>query len=69
MARSQEHRSVDDLKVLTLREWAKLNGISFQTAKRLFAAGDGPVTVQLSPRRVGVRMIDNWRWQEQRLRT
>ena len=57
-----------DLKVLTLREWANLNSLSFGTAKRMFAEGRGPKTVQLSHRRVGVRVIDNRIWQEERLR-
>jgi len=63
-----EQLSIEDQKVLTLREWANLNSLSFQTAKRLFADGKGPTTVQLSARRVGVRVIDNRRWQESRIR-
>jgi predicted DNA-binding transcriptional regulator AlpA len=63
-----EHLTADELKVLTLKEWATLNGFSFMTAKRLIAEGDGPRIIQLSPRRVGVRVIDNARWQEARLR-
>ena len=59
----------DDLNVLTLREWAALNSISFPAAKRIFTAGEGPQTIQLSPRRVGARMIDNRRWQERRIRS
>jgi predicted DNA-binding transcriptional regulator AlpA len=58
-----------ELRVLTLREFAALNGFSFMTVKRLFARGEGPVTIQLSPKRIGVRMIDARRWQEQRLRS
>jgi predicted DNA-binding transcriptional regulator AlpA len=64
-----EHLNTDDLKVLTLREFAALQGFSFMTAKRLFKRGEGPVTIQLSPKRVGVRMIDARRWQEARLRS
>jgi hypothetical protein len=65
-----EHLTADDLKVLTKREWAQLNSLSFSTGKRLLAEGPpkGPRTIQLSPRRVGVRMIDNRIWQEERLR-
>jgi len=59
---------LDDLKVLTLREWAALNTLSFETAKGLIAKGLGPRIVQLSARRVGVRVIDNRIWQESRLR-
>jgi predicted DNA-binding transcriptional regulator AlpA len=68
LPRKDEHLTADDLKVLTLREFAALNGFSFMTAKRLFKRGQGPVTIQLSPKRVGVRMIDARRWQEARLR-
>ena len=63
-----EHLTVDDLKVLTLKEWAVLNNFSFMTGKRLIARGEGPTTIQLSPRRVGVRVVDNARWQAARLR-
>jgi hypothetical protein len=58
----------NELKVLTLREWAALNSLSFGTAKRLIADGRGPQTVQLSLRRIGIRVIDAQRWQEARLR-
>ncbi len=67
MARHQP-LTADELKVLTLHEWAALNTLSFQTAKRILAEGHGPKTVQLSARRIGVRMIDNRIWQEERLR-
>jgi hypothetical protein len=63
-----EPLTVEELRVLTLREFANLNSISFQTAKRMFAEGRGPKTVQLSHRRVGVRVIDNRIWQESRIR-
>ena len=66
---SFEHLTADDLKVLTLREWAALNTLSFQTAKRMIARGLGPQVIQLSARRVGIRVIDNARWQEQRVRS
>jgi predicted site-specific integrase-resolvase len=61
--------TADELKVLTLKEWAALNAISWQTAKRLIREGNGPQTIQLSPRRMGIRMIDNRVWQEERVRT
>jgi predicted DNA-binding transcriptional regulator AlpA len=68
MASREQHLTQNDLKVLTLKQWAKLTGVSFQTAKRLIAAGDGPRIIQLSTKRIGVRMIDAARWSEQRLR-
>jgi hypothetical protein len=69
LARREEHLTVDDQRVLTRKEWAKLNSLSFETAKRILMRGDGPPVVQLSARRIGIRMIDNRRWQEARLRT
>jgi predicted DNA-binding transcriptional regulator AlpA len=64
-----EHLSAEDQRVLSLRQWAALNGFSFMTAKRLIADGQGPQIIQVSRRRVGVRVIDNARWQAARLRS
>jgi predicted DNA-binding transcriptional regulator AlpA len=60
--------SLEDQKVLTIKQWAALNGISMPTAVRRIREGDGPPTVQLSKRRIGIRVGDNRRWQEARLR-
>jgi predicted DNA-binding transcriptional regulator AlpA len=65
----QEHLTQDDLRCLTVKQWATLCGFSYQTGKRLIAAGEGPTLVQLSAKRIGVRMIDVARWQESRIRT
>jgi predicted DNA-binding transcriptional regulator AlpA len=65
----QEHLTAEELKVLSLREAAALNGISWMTLKRLIKAGDGPQIIQISPKRVGVRIIDNAKWQAKRLRS
>jgi len=43
-----------DAKVLRLREWAELAGVSMRTARRILASGTGPRLVQLSSKRVGV---------------
>jgi predicted DNA-binding transcriptional regulator AlpA len=59
---------LNDLRVLTLQEIAALEGVSFATLKRLIAVGLGPKTIQLSVRRVGVRVCDYRAWQEERLR-
>jgi predicted DNA-binding transcriptional regulator AlpA len=64
-----EHLTAEDQKVLTLKQWAALNGFSFMTAKRLMADGEGPQIIQVSRRRVGIRVIDNARWQQARLRS
>jgi hypothetical protein len=64
-----DHLTADELKVLTLKEWAALNTLSFGTAKRLISDGLGPKTIQLSKRRIGVRVIDALAWQEARVRS
>ena len=58
----------DDLRVLTIQEWAGLTGISLATAKRLLREGDGPAVIQLSERRIGIRTIDHTRWLAERMR-
>jgi len=58
----------DDLRVLTIQEWAALTGISLVTAKRLLRDGGGPAIVQLSERRIGIRTIDHSRWVAERIR-
>jgi predicted DNA-binding transcriptional regulator AlpA len=56
---------VEDLRVLTLREVADHLGMSLATLKRM---NDGPRTIRLSTRRVGVRVVDLRQWQEGRVR-
>jgi hypothetical protein len=69
MSRSeQQHYTKDDLKVMTVPEWAQSNSLSLFTAKAIIARGEGPPVIQLSKRRIGIRVIDNARWQEQRIR-
>jgi len=68
MARKQEHLTVDDQKILTVKQWAELNAISLWSAKKLIREGNGPRVVQLGERRIGIRVIDNARWQERRIR-
>jgi hypothetical protein len=65
---SFEYLNGDGLKVLTVREWCALNGISEASGKRLIRDGKGPATIQLSERRIGIRRVDNARWQESRVR-
>jgi predicted DNA-binding transcriptional regulator AlpA len=60
--------AANDTFVLTIPEWAALNALSLGTAKRLLAQGDGPRIVQLSAKRIGIRLIDARRWQEERVR-
>ena len=63
-----QHLTADDLKVMTVPEWATLNSLSIFTAKKLLAEGQGPRVIQLSKRRIGIRVIDARRWQEERMR-
>ena len=61
--------NLEDQKVLTIKQWCALNGFSVPTGNRVLARGDGPPTIQLSPRRKGIRVGDNRRWQESRVRS
>jgi predicted DNA-binding transcriptional regulator AlpA len=63
-----KHNVAVELRVLDLREVANTLGVSFATLKRMNASGTGPKTIRLSPRRLGVRVIDLREWQEQRVR-
>jgi hypothetical protein len=58
----------DDRRVLSFRQWCELNGLSPATGRRLIAAGTGPIITQLSPRRIGVTIGNNRRWQDSRAR-
>ncbi len=57
-----------DNRVLSLRQWCRLNGISYATGRRIIAAGEGPIVTQLSPRRMGVTIGNNRAWQASRAR-
>jgi hypothetical protein len=57
-----------DDQVLTLREWAALNGIGLRTAHRILDGPDPPAVVRLSARRVGVTVKANREWQARRSR-
>jgi predicted DNA-binding transcriptional regulator AlpA len=60
--------SANETFVLTIPEWAALNSLSLGSAKRLLKEGRGPRTIQLSSKRIGIRVSDNARWQEERIR-
>jgi predicted DNA-binding transcriptional regulator AlpA len=60
--------SAEDLRVLSLKEFAAMMGLSLITVRRLIDAGEGPPLIRLSKRRVGVRLGDARRWQESRMR-
>jgi predicted DNA-binding transcriptional regulator AlpA len=49
-------------RVIDLKTWAKLASLSVSSAKREIACGRGPKTIQLSPRRIGIRVADHVAW-------
>ena len=57
-----------DDQILTFREFCILNRLSERSGRRLIANGKGPRVIQLSERRIGIRIGDNRRWQESRVR-
>src|SRR5262249_5014236 len=57
-----------DASVLSFREWCQLNGIGERTGRRILKSGNGPAVVQLSERRIGIRLGDNRTWQASRVR-
>jgi hypothetical protein len=60
--------TLSDDQVLDFYSWCQLNRISERTGRRILASPDGPQTVQLSPRRVGVTVRANREWQHARER-
>jgi hypothetical protein len=66
--RSERDRALDDMRVMTLRQWCEVNGFSFATGLRLIRAGKGPTITQLSPRRIGITVANNRKWQAARER-
>jgi len=59
---------LNDDQVLTFAQWCELNSISKRTGRRIIASGNGPVVTELSPRRIGVSVGNNRRWQASRER-
>jgi hypothetical protein len=57
------------MRVMTVEEWCQSNALSVGTGKRLLASGGGPKTIQLSKRRIGIRVADAAAWQEARVRS
>ena len=54
--------------VLNFPQWCELNGFSEATGRRVIKRGEGPAVLQLSARRIGIRMSDNLAWQQTKLR-
>jgi hypothetical protein len=59
---------LNDSQVLTFPEWCALNRISKRTGRRILSAPGGPVVTRLSPRRFGITVANNRRWQQSRER-
>ena len=62
-------RALDDQRVMTIAQWAKVNGFSIWTGQRLLKAGKGPVVTQISDRRIGITVRNNRAWQESRAKS
>jgi hypothetical protein len=62
LAQAERDRAVDDLRCMTIPQWAEVCGFSIWTAKRLLDAGKGPKVTQLSDRRVGIVVRDHREW-------
>jgi predicted DNA-binding transcriptional regulator AlpA len=60
---------VTPLHVITVQDFAKSNGLSAATVKRMIARGTGPRTIRLSTKRIGIRLADALRWQEGRVQS
>jgi hypothetical protein len=60
--------ALSDDQVLTFLEWCRLNRISERGGRRILSEPGAPVVTQLSPRRVGITVGNNRRWQETRQR-
>jgi hypothetical protein len=58
----------EDRRVLSFAEWCALNNLSVWTGRRIIKAGKGPVTLQLSDRRIGITVGANRAWQRARER-
>jgi predicted DNA-binding transcriptional regulator AlpA len=56
----------DDDRVMNVQQWADRVGISYPTAKRLIAAGDGPAITRLSPNRLGITFGAHRAWVKNR---
>lgn len=62
-------RALDDQRVMTIAQWAEVNGFSVWTGQRLIKAGKGPIVTQISDRRIGITVRNNRAWQESRAKS
>jgi hypothetical protein len=61
--------AIEDDRVLSFRQWCEVNGLTPRTGRRVIASGNGPVITQISPRRIGITVANNRRWQASRERS
>jgi predicted DNA-binding transcriptional regulator AlpA len=50
------------LRILSLKETADRSNLSLRQLQRIIALGEGPATIQLSKRRVGIDEADHEAW-------
>jgi predicted DNA-binding transcriptional regulator AlpA len=55
-------------RILSVKQWCALLGISLATGKRILRSGNGPKVVRISAKRIGIRLADHLRWLEARTR-
>lgn len=67
--RNERDRALDDQRVMTIPQWAEVNGFSIWTAQRLIKAGKAPPITQISDRRIGITVANNRKWQAARERS
>jgi hypothetical protein len=58
-----------DDHVLSFREWCELNRFSLRTGRRIIDSSNGPAVLRLAPRRIGITVAANRRWQAARVQT
>ena len=56
----------DDDCVMSVQEWARRAGFAYPTARRVIAAGEGPVVIRLYPDRVGITFGAHRAWLKSR---
>jgi hypothetical protein len=65
---SEQDEHLNDDKILSFADWCRLNSFSIATGRRIVQSGNGPRIIELSARRLGIRVADNRAWQQARAR-
>ena len=61
-------KSLDSIRCINRRQLCKAGGFDERTLDRLEARGEGPTKTQLSPGRIGYRIVDVTSWLNARRR-